>query len=549
MVDIVEIYVHWYAGRPKSQVAASLGVDRKTIRKYRAPAEAAGITPGGPPTSEADWAKLLKSWFPELASRRLNQLTWPEIEQHRDYIQGLLGVCTVTTIHQRLRDEHKLRASITSFRRWVHENLPDEAARSKVTALREDVEPGSEAQINYGFLGQWINPTTGKRHRIWAFVMVLPCSRHMFVRPVTHMDQHAWTEAHVEAFRFFGGAPRRLVPDNLKTGVDKPDLYDLKINKSYAELATYYGALVDPARALPPKDKPRVERPMPYVRESFWRGRQFTSLEHMQTEALVWARDTAGRRQSRPLDGAAPMAVFESVEAEALLPLPQTPFVLARWSIATVGPDIHIRVGRTLYSVPWKLIGRRVDVRSTATMVQIFHQDDLVKTHATLEQGKRTGKADYPPEKIAFQMKTPVWCRTQASAVGEACREVIDQLLEVNALSTGGPLWRSSTSLPRRSCPPPRSATWPPCAGCTPASPQFRSARSVSARHTSPRPSATSRSARAPTSASPRPAHSRRARRRPRGPHLGQAHPRTRPPRPAHPRRLRDAPADRHPSR
>lgn len=74
MVDIVEIYVHWYAGRSKSQVSASLGVDRKTIRKYVAPAEKAGITPGGPPMSETDWAKLLKSWFPELTSRKLNQV-------------------------------------------------------------------------------------------------------------------------------------------------------------------------------------------------------------------------------------------------------------------------------------------------------------------------------------------------------------------------------------------------------------------------------------------------------------------------------------------
>ncbi|MCX5346676.1 IS21 family transposase [Streptomyces mirabilis] len=334
MVDIIEIYVHWYAGRSKSQVGASLGVDRKTVRKYLAPAEAAGIAPGGPPMGEADWAKLIKTWFPGQAERGLNQITWPEIDQHRDYIKTLLETTTVTTIHQRLRDERKLKASISSFRRWVHENLPDEAARSKVTVLRDDVEPGSEAQIDYGFLGQWINPGTGKRHRIWAFVMVLPCSRHMFVRPVIHMDQHAWTESHAEAFRFFGGVPRRLVPDNLRTGVDKPDLYDPKINKAYAELALYYGALVDPARAVHPKDKPRVERPMPYVRDSFWSGRQFTSLEHMQAEALVWAREIAGGRQCRPLGGAAPLAVFDAVEAPALLPLPDKPFVLARWSTA-----------------------------------------------------------------------------------------------------------------------------------------------------------------------------------------------------------------------
>ncbi|MFI0156060.1 IS21 family transposase [Streptomyces lydicus] len=434
MVDIIEIYVHWYAGRSKSQVGASLGLDRKTIRKYVRPAEEAGITPGGPPMSEGDWAKLITSWFPELASRRLNQLTWPELEQHRDYVKSLLSTTTVTTIHQRLRDERKLKASLTAFRRWVHANLPDETNRSQVTVLRDDVEPGSEAQVDYGFMGQWVNPGTGKRHRVWAFVMMLPCSRHMFVRPVLHMDQHAWTEAHVEAFRFFGGVPRRLVPDNLRTAVDKPDLYDPKINKAYAELATYYGTLADPARSLHPKDKPRVERPMPYIRDSFWSGRHFTSLDHMRAEAIAWARTVAGRRKCRPLGGASPLSVFEAVEDKALLPLPDAPFVLVRWSTATVGPDIHIKVGRTLYSVPWKLIGRRVDVRSTATVVQVFHDGDLVKTHAALDQGKRTDKNDYPPEKIAFQMRTPMWCRTQASQVGDACREVIDQLLEVNAL-------------------------------------------------------------------------------------------------------------------
>jgi transposase len=154
VVAIVEIYVHWYAGRSKSQGSASLGVDRKTVRKYLAPAEAAG----------------LKSWFPELASRKLNQVRWAEIEPHREDVKSLLETPTVTTIHQRLRDEGKLKVSLSTFRRWVHENLPDEVARSKVTVLRDDVEPGSEAQIDYGFLGQWINPTTVKRHRIWAFV-------------------------------------------------------------------------------------------------------------------------------------------------------------------------------------------------------------------------------------------------------------------------------------------------------------------------------------------------------------------------------------------
>jgi hypothetical protein len=269
---------------------------------------------------------------------------------------------------------------------------------------------------------------------VWAFVMVLACCRHMFVRPTLVMDQAEWTQAHVEAFAFFGGVPARLVPDNLKTGVDKPDLYDPKINRSYAELAAHYGTLVDPARAFKPKDKPQVERPMPYVRDSFWRGREFTSLEAMRADAVRWSLEVAGARACRPLDGAAPAAVFAAVEAPALRPLPTASFVLASWSRPMVGPDIHAKVGATLYSIPWRHLGGRVDARATASMVQFFVDGQLIKTHPRKQRGKQTDFGDYPPEKIAFHMRTPTWCRRKAGEVGPACEAVIAELLADNAL-------------------------------------------------------------------------------------------------------------------
>jgi transposase len=435
VIDITEILIHWYAGRSQYELADSLGVDRKTIRKYLAPALAAGMAPGGPPVSEADWAVLVRSWFPQLTDTRLRQVTWGEIGRHRDYIAGQLkaGV-TKATIHQRLADEHGLAASLASLKRYVVANLPEEARRAQVTVLRDAPPPGAEAQIDYGLLGAWADPATGRRHRVQAFVMVLPHSRHMFMRPVLVMDQRAWTEAHVEAFRFFGGVPARLVPDNLRTGVDRPDLYDPKINRSYAELAAHYGALVDPARARKPRDKASVERPMPYVRDSFWRGREFTSLAQMQAAGLDWSANVAGQRKCRPLDGAAPAVVFAAAEAAALARLPAFPFVLSSWSRAKVGPDIHIKAGRALYSVPWRLIGQHVDVRATATMVQVFSAGDLVKTHVRAERGKRTDFGDYPPEKIAFTMRNPVWCRRQAGQTGPATLQVIEALMEINAL-------------------------------------------------------------------------------------------------------------------
>lgn len=259
--------------------------------------------------------------------------------------------------------------------------------------------------------------------------MVLACSRHMFVRPVLRLDARAWAAAHVAAFAFFDGVPRRLVIDNLKTGVDRPDLYDPKINRAYGELAEHYGTLIDPARARRPKDKPRVERPIRYVRDSFWRGRQWTGEPDMQAKAVLWCRDVAGSRAHRNLDGAAPLAVFTAVEQLALLPLPRAEFTLATWSTPKVGPDCHVKVGPVLYSVPWRLVGQRVDARQTDRTVEIFTDGQLVKTWARADRGRRTDPADYPPEKVAFFMRTPAWCRRRAGELGPAVTELVELLL------------------------------------------------------------------------------------------------------------------------
>jgi transposase len=436
VIDVAEILVHWHAGRSLNEMSQSLGADRKTLRKYVAPAVAAGIEPGGPAKSEGEWHELVREWFPELADTRLRQVTWPAIAVHHDYIvEQLKARVRMSTIHQRLRDEHGLAASVASFRRYVSANIPEEMRRQQVTVWNpRPAEAGEQARIDYGMLGRWADPATGRLRAVWAFVMVLAYSRHLFVRPVLRMDQRAWTECHVEAFGFFGGVPARLVPDNLKTGVDKPDLYDPKLNRSYAELAAHYGCLVDPARALKPRDKARVERPMPYVRDSFWRGREFASLEAMQAEAARWSAEVAGRRPCRPLEGAAPAAVFDAVERDALRPLPAGPFVLATRATAKIGPDIHAQVEKVLYSVPWRHVGKTADVRITASMVQFFIGGELVKSHPRKARGKQADFGDYPPEKIAFHMRTPQWCRRQAAAVGPSCEFLVGELLAEGAL-------------------------------------------------------------------------------------------------------------------
>ena len=272
-----------------------LAVDPKTVRKYTAKAIEAGLAPGGPPLSEESWSALVAEWFPDIVDRSLRQVTWPQIEAHRGQIEDWLGVVTVATIHQRLRDDHGLGVSESSLRRFIWANFDEEVARDAVRVLRDTPPAGEEAQVDYGLLGRWFDPAAERMRQVWGFVIVLTCSRLMFLRTVLRLDQGSWVESHVLALEFFGGSPQRIVPDNLKTGVIKPDLYDPLINRAFGEFAGHYGCLVDPARRLKPRDKATVERHVPYARDSFFAGHagEFTSLAAMQEDAVRWARQVA----------------------------------------------------------------------------------------------------------------------------------------------------------------------------------------------------------------------------------------------------------------
>ncbi len=438
MVDVVEILQHWHAGRRIGELCESLRVDPKTVRKYVAPAVAAGLVPGGPALGRDEWSALVAGWFPELVDRTSRQTSWPEFEPQREFIKSLIGTVTVATIHQRLRDDKGVTASESSLRRYINANeyFAEDARRQDVRVLRGPVSAGDEAQVDYGLLGRWRDPVSGKIRRIWGFLIVLAFSRLLFLRPVIKMDEASWVECHVLAFAYFKGVPARIVPDNLKTGVLKPDLYDPLINKSFGEMAAHYDCLIDPARVRKPRDKGRVERPVPYARDSFFAGRseEFTSLSAMQVDALRWCDKVANLRSCRAIENLAPRVLFEAEEAEALKPLPRAAFELARWSKAKVMPDIHVKIGRALYSVPWRNIGAEVDCRQGTRSVEIYRDGVLIKSHPRIESGRQTDEADYPPEKVAFMMRTPSWCRRRAAELGSSVAELVSGLMEVNAL-------------------------------------------------------------------------------------------------------------------
>ena len=435
VVDVVELLRHWQAGDSVSQMARALGLDRKTVRKYVGRAEEAGMVPGGARLSQAEWATRVHAWFPELTDPRARSSVHGQIAPFHDYIKKHIGETTVATIHQRLRDEHGLTVSVASLRRYVRSEFAEEVAEEQATVLRDDPPPGAEAQLDYGHLGRWLDPESGALRRVWAFVMVLSYSRHLFCYPVLRMTQPEFLAAHVAAFAFFDGCPARLIPDNLGSGVLKADLYDPRLNRGYAELSYHYGCLVDPARICHPKDKPRVERIVPYVRDSFFSGREFVDLPAMRSQAASWSSAVAGQRSARPLGGAKPETVFRALEQEHLLPLPRRPFEAATWQTAKVAPDCHVSVGGALYSVPFRLIGARLDVRFTEAMVFIYEDHEIVKSHARVRKGRRsTDWQDYPSAKAAFFMRNPSWCRRRAAELGPAVAALVTGLLGEQAL-------------------------------------------------------------------------------------------------------------------
>ncbi len=436
MTDFVEMFRHWNAGRSQVQISEALSIDRKTIRKYLAPALAESLAPDpGEVFDEEQWRARIGRWFPELVDPTVRALTWPQIAVHHAWIEKQLDVpVTVATIAQRLRDDHQVEVSESTVRRYITTTFSEKWLEGKVTVPRGAVEPGSEAQIDYGKLGMWLDPVSGRRVAVWVFAMILSCSRALFVQPVLRMDQSSWNASHVAAFEFFGGVPARLVCDNLKTGVTRPDLYDPQINPAYAEMANFYGTLIDPARARKPKDKPRVERPMPYIRDSFFAGREFTSLAQMQAEAIRWSTEVYGLHKHRGLDGQTPASVFATIERNALMPLPPRSFESVVYTVGTLAPDCHVKSGKAFYSAPWRLMGQKMLIRTAGDIVQIFHDDVVVATHVWHLTGRSTNVEHYPPHKIAHTLRSVTWCRTQAEQIGPGAVAIVAELSQVNAI-------------------------------------------------------------------------------------------------------------------
>ena len=248
-------------------------------------------------------------------------------------------------------------------------------------------KPGEQIEVDWaGDPAQIIDPDTGEIIPAFLFVGVMTYSQYPFVEAFINEKQRAWITAHVHMYEYFGGVTRILVPDNTTTAVlHNNDWYNQELNTIYHEMAEHYNTAIIPARVRAPKDKPNAEGSVGVI--STWitaalRNEQFFSLAELN-KAIRRKLEEFVHRPFQKKEGTR-YEIFRDEELPLLAKLPATPYELAEWKKATVQFNYHISVDGMLYSVPYEFIKRKVDVRVTDTIIEIFYNHNRIASHRRL---------------------------------------------------------------------------------------------------------------------------------------------------------------------
>jgi transposase len=441
MIEVREVLRRWQAGQKVRAITRETGVDRKTVRRYIAWAEGCELEPHTPLTDEIVHL---------VAHGVQNRIAPPPsaaraaLAPHRERIaEWLAGTgdhrsLRLTKVHQLLARQG-VSVTYATLRRFAIDEL--DWTKPKVTVRVDDPPPGHEAQVDFGCMGWMRDPHTGRRRKLWVLVVTLSHSRHLFVWPTFEQTTAAVCEGLDAAWRFFGGVPLRIVPDNTKAIVDHADPTAPRLVSAFGEYAQLRNLFVDTARVRRPKDKPRVENQVAYVRESWFDGETFPDLADARRSAEHWCREIAGTRV-HGTTRRVPREVYEQHEKPHMQPPPMEPFDLPLWTDAKVHPDHHVQVQRALYSVPTRYIGRTVRVRSDSRLVRIYVGTELIKTHARVAAGEReTDPNDYPPGKADYALRSVdalvARARAQGPHVGGFAERLLDRPLPWTVMRQG----------------------------------------------------------------------------------------------------------------
>ena len=423
-VDIQEVLRRWEAGDSRRQIATATGLSRITVAKYIKLAEKARACAGQ--ARDTELAGLLSQSQPRGRKRGPAE---DVLNKHEEQLQ--LWVChdhlQLTRVHELLQQQLRVKVNYKALYRYVvaKEWLPAHRGTVRMSAT----QPGEVLEVDFGYLGRLLDPDSGRLRKAWAFSMVLGFSRHMYLAITFRQDIAAAIAAFEAAWAFFDGIPRRVILDNFSAAVDKADNYDPVLNRTMAEYSQSRGFILDTARVRHPRDKPKVERSIIFVRGRFYKGGTFRDITDAQSQALRWCLEVAGQR-THGTTRLQPLAVFEQLEQAALLPWDGEPYDVPIWAKPKVAPDYHIQFARALYSIPYRYRGQRVDVRGDRQLVRAYVDGQLIKTHPRQSAGGRsTDENDYPPEKVGYALRAPERCIRKGQEQGPAIGQFITKLL------------------------------------------------------------------------------------------------------------------------
>ena len=254
MTEYREILRLHSLGLSQRNIAGSVSRSRDTVAEVLARAARHSLQWPLPP--ELTDAELHRTLFPE-KQNGLGVVRMPDLERvHSELAKSGVTMTLLWDEYCReCRESGEIPYQYSQFCRLYRKY----AVLSKAT-MHIARKPGERMEVDWAGQTAFIqDPATGERIPAYVFVAVLPASQYAYVEAFASMNLESWINAHVSTFLYFGGVPRMVVPDNLKTGVTRPDWYNPTINRAYHEMAEHYGSAIVPARIKHPKDKASVE--------------------------------------------------------------------------------------------------------------------------------------------------------------------------------------------------------------------------------------------------------------------------------------------------
>ena len=429
MTEIREVLRAWLAGAGLRKVAEQAGVDRKTARRYVQAAVGAGVARGGGLAQLTDELVGQVAQAVRPARPGGHGQPWEQLEAcHAEIEAQVKAGLSVVKIGVLLE-----RCGVVVPYRTLHRFCVERCGfgRTACTVRVADGEPGAECQLDFGYLGLLADPVTGRQRKAHALIFTACYSRHMFVWLSFTQTLAAVIAGCEAAWVFFGGMFKVLIPDNAAAIVAAADAVNPRFTVGWLDYAQHCGFATDAARVRSPKDKPRVERAVQYVRGNFFAGEHFTGLADAQARAEAWCRDVAGTRIHGTIQ-ARPAEVFAEQEAGALLPL-SLPYDVPVFTSVKVHRDFHVEVGRALYSAPKEYLGCHLDARADSALVKLFHRGVLVKAHPRQQPGRRvTDPADLPAEKTTYAMRDVASLAKTARRHGDSVGVYAERLLDTD---------------------------------------------------------------------------------------------------------------------